>query len=316
MSRIWKALIGASLILASVAVVGPSVAGASSARYVCSGGNIPSGTYSSVVVRGTCFLPSGAVMVKRNLTVASGALLDAATPVNPSANGPDGLPGSLKVRGDVRVDPGGVLLMGCDPAGGCPNGSTRGADSIGGDLTGIGALGVVVHSVHVHGSAVLFGGGGGASLVNGPGSGTCLGNPATNTPASVPPLWASAPSLANGEGPGNPLPVFSNFEDNSIGGNLVVAGLQSCWFGALRNQVGHNAVIAFNRMGDPDANEVMTNTIGANFLCVGNDHAVQFGDSGGSSNVVRRHAVGECGFDVRIPNGDGGPLTPVSVRAT
>jgi len=46
------------------------------------------------------------------------------------------------------------------------------------------------------------------------------------------------------------------------------------------------------------------------------DHAVQFGDSGGSPNVVRRRALGECGFDVRIPNGDGGPLTPVSVRAT
>ncbi|MBS1836944.1 MAG: hypothetical protein JST64_04540 [Actinobacteria bacterium] len=272
--------------------------------------------YSSVLVRGTCFLPSGAVVVKRNLTVMSGALLDAATPVNPAATGADGLPGTLKVRGDVLVDPGGVLLFGCDGANGCPNGTTMGADSVGGNLTGIGALGVVVHSVRIDGNAVLFGGGGGAALVDGSGSGTCDGNPATNTPAPVPPLWASAPSLANGEGPGHPLPVFSDFEDNSIGGNLVVVGLQSCWFGALRNHVADNAVVAFNRMGDPDANEVMTNTIDASFLCFGNDHAVQFGDSGGSSNVVGRHAFGECGFDIRIPNGDGGPLTAVSVHAT
>lgn len=321
MSRILKALLGASLILASVAVAGPSVAGASTSsgrqdRYVCSGGIVPSGTYSSMLVTGSCYLPSGSVVVRRSLTVAPGALLDAATPLNPSATGPDGLPGALKVRGDVLVRPGAVLLMGCDPSAACQSGSTIDMDRIGGSLVSLGGLGVVVHSVHIDDDAVLFGGGGGPSVLDQPGSGTCLGNQTTNTPPPVPPLWASDPSLGNGAGPGVPIPVFSNFENNSIGGNLVVAGLQSCWFGALRNHVGHNAVFAFNRMGDPDANEIATNTVDSNLVCFANNPAVQYGDSGGSPNMVGGHAFGECGFDVRIPNGDGGPMAPISVRTT
>lgn len=315
MVRMLKVLFAASFVVASVVVSG-GVAGASPAhRYVCDGGNIPSGTYSSVVVRGTCFLPAGHVKVTGDLRVASGALLDATSPVNPAATGPDGLPGTLVVKGDVDVGRGAVFFDGCDPAIACPNGSTMGADSIGGDLRGMGALGVVVHSVTIRGDAVLWGGGGGPSVVKGVGSGVCTGDQATNTPAPVPPLWASDPSLANGEGPGHPLPVYSDFEDNVIGGHLVAAGMQSCWFGAIRNHVGGNLVVAFNRMGDPDANEVASNTVAGDLACFRNDHAVQYGDSGGTPNVVGRRAFGECGFDVTVPNGEGSPPAHISVRA-
>ncbi len=33
-------------------------------------------------------------------------------------------------------------------------------------------------------------------------------------------------------------PVYSDYEDSTIGGNLRVTGLGSCWYGALRDHVG------------------------------------------------------------------------------
>jgi hypothetical protein len=44
-------------------------------------------------------------------------LLDAATPGDPAAN--PLLPTTVRVGGNVRVDRGAVLVMGCSPAGGC-----------------------------------------------------------------------------------------------------------------------------------------------------------------------------------------------------
>ena len=44
--------------------------------------------------------------------------------------------------------------------------------------------------------------------------------------------------------------------------------------------------------------------------------AVQFGDSGGSPNIVDGRALGQCGFKAMFPNGDGGLLTAVSSPAS
>jgi Protein of unknown function (DUF3224) len=285
--------------------------------YVCTGGNIPGGTYNNVTVAGVCYMPAGTIVIRHDLDIAPGSLLDAVTPGDPSPSSPL-QPAIVDVRGNVFVGPGAVLFLGCSPQIACPDAVTH--DRIGGSLIGFGALGVVVHSTSIGRNAALLGGGGG--VVGGVATGVCEGNPATNTPAPVPALWAADPSLANGEGPGMPIPVYSDFEDNSIGGNLTIFGLRSCWVGALRNIIGGSAIFAGNRMGSPDAMELNENgPIGGNLLCFANKPAVQFGDGAGNTPTpVRGFAAGECGFNVMLPDpapesGTTGPLVHISVKA-
>lgn len=97
------------------------------------------------------------------------------------------------------------------------------------------------------------------------------------------------------------MPVYSDSEDNAIGRNLTIAGVQSCWLGVLRNHVGANANIAGDVMSDPDAMEVSENVVDGNLTCAANLPAVQFGE-GGTPNVVGRYGFGQCGFNVVLPN--------------
>jgi len=62
-----------------------------------------------------------------------------------------------------------------------------------------------------------------------------------------------------------------------------------------------NGTFIGNTMGDPDAMEIH-NLYGGNLTCLNNTPAVQFGDSGAAPNLVGRFAVGECGFNVVLPN--------------
>ena len=277
----------------NVAVAAPATAG-----FTCTGGNIPAGNYRSVLVTGVCYMPAGKVVIRGDLTIAAGALLDATNPGDPAAS--PLLPATVLVGGNVAVGRGSVLFLGCSPNISCPKAFTH--DRIGGDVTATGALGVVIHSTWIGGSLSLLGGGGG--LVGGAQSGTCLGSFTTNppTPAPVPALWRADPALANGEGPGMPIPVYSDSEDNWIGGNLTVTNLKSCWIGSLRNLVQGSATYRNNAMGDPDAMEIDNNLIAENMTCYGNVPAVQFGDSGSAPNIVGDRASGECGFNVLDSN--------------
>ena len=120
---------------------------------------------------------------------------------------------------------------------------------MGGDLFVNRALGAVVHLSTIGGSVQQIGGGGGR---------TC-------TPSGI---FAQFKS-----------PVYSDYEDNAIGAELLVTNVQSCWFGALRNHVGHSIVAVSNKMADPDAMEVNSNRIARRIACFGNSPAVQFGGS-------------------------------------
>jgi hypothetical protein len=62
----------------------------------------------------------------------------------------------------------------------------------------------------------------------------------------------------------------------------------------IRTQVGGSVRIVGNRMGDPDAMEIVTNTIGGNLACFNNVPHAQIGDSGGLPNVVGGQKRGEC----------------------
>ena len=282
--RYVKIICAVSFVLLGV-LAGANAAGAATAHpssaYNCSGGNIPPGTYTSIDVTGVCYMPAGNIFVEKNLVVKAGALLDAVTPGDPPAH--PLVPARVLVGGNVAVGHGAVLLLGCSPNISCPTGVTY--DRVSGNLTAESALGVVIHSTAFGGSVSLLGGGGG--------TGTCT---------SIPPLWLEDPSLANGEGPGHPVPVYSDSEDNTMGHGLTIAGLKSCWVGALRNQVRGNAIFIKNKMGDPDALEMENNLVTRNLICFGNDPAIQFGDGAAAPNIVSKAALGQCGFNVLAPN--------------
>ena len=289
------------LVNAGAASASPGLVRNPSNSYTCTGsdgGIIPPGTYDSVTVTGVCSMPAGTIVVRGNLNVAPGALLDAVTAGDPVTNSL--VPATLWVGGNVWVGRGAVLFLGCSPNISCPMAVTD--DHIEGSLTATGALGVVIHSTSIGGDFSMWGGGGG--VVGGTATGVCDGNPAAvpPVPAPVPPLWLADPSLANGEGPGNPLPVYSDVEDNVVGGNLNIVGLRTCWFGALRNRVGGDTNISGNTMGDPDGMEMANNLVSGSLTCLANDPAVQFGDSGAAPNIVGGYGIGQCGFDVKTLN--------------
>ncbi|MGD1011058.1 MAG: hypothetical protein ABR925_00775 [Acidimicrobiales bacterium] len=298
-------IIGLILFCAFAANSGAATASPLISSYTCEAGNVPAGTYGSMVISGVCYMPAGTVDVLGNLTIAPGALLDAVTPGDglafptPSTLSlePAGtalVPATVVVGGNVVVGAGAVLLLGCSPNISCPEAITD--DWIGGNLTGLDALAVVVHSTYVGGNFSLVGGGGGPSVVDGANSGACLGTPpfsGIDVPAPAP--WADDSNLAG-------LPVYSDAEDDVIGGNFTESGLASCYLGAFRNEVDGSATISNNTMGDPDAVEVGSNLVTGSLTCLDDDPAVQFGDSSASPTIVGTVASGQCGFNVVQPN--------------
>ncbi len=292
----WRVIPAAVILLLTVV----ATAGTAEAQptqspntYVCTGGSIPAGSYNSILVTGVCSTPSGTVVVRHDLTVGRKALLDAVTPGDPP--GPNAqLPATVLVGGNVSVGAGAVLLLGCSPDQGCNGGVNY--DRIGGNLTGVGDLAVVVHSASIAGNVSLLGGGGG--VAGAPGSGACFAAP---TPAP----WSSDTAL-------NGSPVFSDFEDSTIGGSYTVAGVRTCWLGTFRTHIAGNTTWVGNRTSDPDGNELATNSTAGSMICLSNIPATQFGDSGGSPNIVGRQAIGQCGFNVVLPKTPPEGPTPVT----
>jgi hypothetical protein len=289
-----------SLVLGTV-VLGAGAAGAAQA-----GGHQPStctGTFKSpgvlagkykgdVVVTGVCAVNGGAAVIKGDLILAPGSALNATFALNDVAGTGTS---SLTVKGDVKVRSGALLAMGCEPNfNPCtddPNagtgGTLTGQNKVSGDVRAFQSLGVLLHASTIKGSVSLLGGGGAESC--------------------NPPFPGAFADIGS--------PPFSDAEDNSIGGNLTMAGMHSCWLGALRNSVRGDVFVAGNTMADPDAMEILANLVHGSIGCFNNSPAVQYVDSASSPNQVKRHAFGECGFNVRQPNpSPNGPLMPISVK--
>lgn len=169
--------------------------------------------------------------------------------------------GTVNVGGNVNVGRGATLALGCTPQSlGDPTAppcfATTTHDTVGGNLVADQPLTMYLDGDTIRGSVVSNGGG--------PGLGTRFLN----------------------------FPV----KDNAIGGNLVVQGWQGGWSGAIRNTVGGNVVFSRNEsITDLDSNEVQTNTITGNLVCLGNSPAAQVnaGD-GGQPNDVGGNKVGQC----------------------
>jgi hypothetical protein len=289
------------MIVPALAFAPAPVASAAASAFTCSGGtamaptSIPGGTYSSVTVTGICAVNAGQVVVTGNVTVqsSSGALV-AAFANNDGGSGTSG----LTVDGNITVSTGATLLLGCeasafpcldDPNQNAP--TLNSPDTVEGSILSSGDLGVVVHDSTIGGDVIE----------------TDAGPGVTCTPSGIFAAFSSPP--------------YSDYEDNTIGGNLRITGLNSCWFGALRDKIGGSFTYANNTLADPDASENLTNTIDGNLLCSGNSPAVQYGDSGASPNVVGGFATGECAFGVTQPNpgldvGPGGTPTLISTHST
>lgn len=296
--------VGASLVLTSVAMGAGSASAhepRESSRAVCSGTlaapGVLAGNYGNVVIEGVCAVNGGAAVVNGNLTLAPGSALNATFALNDVAGKGTS---SLTVRGNLKVEDGAVLAMGCeanhspcsdDPAA-ATGGTLTGDNHVVGNLKAYQALAVIVHASRIGGNVEQRDGGGGLSCA---------------VPTSG--IFSELGS-----------PVFSDYEDNRLGGNLSVTGLRTCWYGALRNDVRGNFTSSGNIMADPDGDEVHSNTVAGNLRCFDNSPAVQYGDAvNGVPNTVSGVAKGECRFGLLLPNpvaappAPAGPLTPISV---
>ncbi|HET8582740.1 MAG TPA: hypothetical protein VFL65_05780 [Jatrophihabitans sp.] len=248
----------AGLGLAALGLAAPASA-APARGYVCHGGSVPGGTYSSLTVAGMCAVDSGTVTVTGSVSVAPNAGLLSAF------GGSD-----LHVGQNLVVGSGAIVVLGCEPeAFVCFNdpdqqvGTLATHDTVGMNVSATDALMMLVHNSSIGGNATQSGGGGGV---------TC----------GLFPL-----------GPDGP-PAYSTWEDNTIGRNASVTGVQTCWLGFIRNTVGGNVNYSDNVLADPDGNEVVTNTVARNLNCSGNVPAAQVGDSAGSPNTVGGRQNGQC----------------------
>ncbi len=297
-------LVIAPVLTASAASAAPAYGGGA---YTCTGGNVPAGTYRSILVTGVCYMPAGTIVVRGNVTVAPGALLDAgANPGDPASS--PAVTATVRIRGNVFVGQGAVLVLGCSPnlLSICPTALTF--DSIGGNLIARGALANVIHGTSIGGNVSVVGGGGGAA--GGPASGACFNTTAYPIPAP----WSEDAALAN------QVPQYTDFEDSSIGGNFTIKDVQTCWLGVVRVLVGGSFRVVGDTTSDPDGMEIDNNLTGGNLACFNNDPAVQFGDSGAAPNLVSGFGIGECGFGVVLPNpapeADEGPGTPEHIAVS
>jgi hypothetical protein len=250
-------LAAAFLAIAPASLFSPTAAFADQNTVpVCNGvppnpdGTAVSGTYQNLTLTGNHYVDANATLtVNGNLTIATGACLDAFSL------------GNVKVGGNILVEKGAILGLGCSP----------------------GALGPPFDQAPCKGQTTTD---------------TVGGNIIANQPWS---MYLTADTIrgnvvSNGGGPGVTFNPYVNFpiKENTIGGNLIVQGWQGAWAGALRNQVAGNLIFRNNNTANPDANEVATNTVGGNLICTGNAPATQFGDSGGLPNTVAGQKLGQC----------------------
>jgi hypothetical protein len=270
---VYRRLFGfVAAAVAVVVLVGASAGdawGSAKGEATCTGGSIASGIYSSLKIAGACAVDAGSagsVIVQGNLTVLPGGSLVAVW------GGVGQLPVSsnLTVGGNLEVQTGGLLNLGCEPLQFiCANdpdqkvGSYSTQHTVGGNLRADNALAVVVHHTAIGGNASLNGGGGGV-----------------NSCTDFLPLIGAPP--------------YGDFEDDVIGGNLTITGWLSCWLGWFRDTVMNNVDFDGNVSGDPDGSEMGSNTVLGNLNCYGNNPSPQIGDSMAGPTTVAGNANGQC----------------------
>ena len=144
--------------VAAVGLLGAASAGAapSGSAYTCTGGDIPSGNYSSITITGFCdVVPDAVINVAGNLNVAPGALFDAQS-----------APSTITVGHNVTASAGSLLGLGCLPDGvhaGHPCALAPDASSVitvKGNVTATDAALVLLNGITVDKNVALNGGAG------------------------------------------------------------------------------------------------------------------------------------------------------------
>lgn len=292
--------VGSLVFGATVAsmAVNPGTASAAT-RPLCVGTTaapgVLAGSYrSGVRIEGVCTVNGGSTIVRGRLVISQNSALIAAYALNDlTGKGTS----RLTVFGTITVGAGGSLVLGClassfpcfdDPNSEAPTLSS--ADIVRGSIRAQGPLGVIVHDATIYGNVRETGGGGGM---------TC----------DVPTTGVF--SLFNSS-------VYSDFEDSSIRGNVTVASLQTCWLGFARLVGSGNVTINDNTTADPDATEILANTISGNLTCrrntsVWNSSEASFGQPGlyprtPQPNTVNGTRSGQC--VLASPATEGGPPGP------
>jgi hypothetical protein len=141
---------------------GPAMAAVSSVStpvgYTCAGGGIPSGTYASITVTGSCDVPAGAVIsVVGNVNVEAGARLDAQS-----------APSTITVARNVTAAADSLLGLGCQPPSYTGNSAHEctlepeghSTITVEGNVTATDAHTVLLNGITVNGNVTLAGGGG------------------------------------------------------------------------------------------------------------------------------------------------------------
>lgn len=212
-----------------------------------------SGTYSgNVSIEGVCATDGVPATVDGELKVLPGGALNAAYSGAPV----------LTVTGNVTLGRNAAAILGCEPGGvECINDAEgTGTVHIGGGLTARGALGVVMHKGTVHGSVKQSGGGGGLNCEN-PG----------------PSIYATIG-----------FPVYTDYEDSAVEGNLKVSGLTSCFLGMFRTSVLGSVTLNKVSLAGHEEINLALNTISHNLSCA-KDGKFFF-----DSNTVLGSAKGQC----------------------
>ena len=287
----WLSVSGMALAVMTMSASPAAAAG----PHVCAGTaaapGVLTGRYSSnVVVQGACAVNAGAAIVSGNLTVRPGAALVAVFALNDQTGTGSS---SLTVRGNLEIQNGATMFLGCDPQSfPCIDDPHResptlaSAAHVSGNLIEQQPLGVVVHNTTIDGNVVESGGGGGL---------TC-------EPSGVFALFGS--------------PVYSDYEDSTVRGNLSVSGLASCWLGVARVHVSGNLSMINDQLADPDAIEIISNRISGNLICQQNSQVWDSAEATESGlfprtpkpNIVLGHRVGQC--VLASPASEGGPSGP------
>src|ERR1700730_3948378 len=114
--RMLSGWLGVSGTILGVLATSASPA-AAAGPHVCTGTvaspGVLAGKYSShVIVQGACAVNAGAAMVSGNLTGRPGAVLVAAFALNGQSGSGSS---SLTVRGNLEIQNGAALILGCDP---------------------------------------------------------------------------------------------------------------------------------------------------------------------------------------------------------
>lgn len=126
--------------------------------YTCTGGDIPSGSYTSITVTGPCSVPSGAVIsVAGNIDVEAGAMLDAQS-----------APSTITVGHNVTGAAGSLVGLGCQPPSYTGNSAHEcvvdptghSTITVTGNVTVTDALAALLNGITVNGNVTLSGGGG------------------------------------------------------------------------------------------------------------------------------------------------------------